>query len=76
MQILTYHVVAGKVAAKDVVSLSSATTVEGSDVMVDAGMGKVKINNANVVKADVMAENGVIHVIDAVLLPADVAAAL
>ena len=76
VQILTYHVVAGKVAAKDVVSLSSATTVEGSDVTVDSGMGKVKINNANVVKADVMAENGVIHVIDAVLLPADVAAAL
>jgi uncharacterized surface protein with fasciclin (FAS1) repeats len=76
VQILTYHVVSGKVAAKDVVSLSSATTVEGSDVAVNAAMGKVKINNANVVKADVMAENGVIHVIDAVLLPADVAAAL
>ena len=70
------HVVAGKVKAEDVVTLSSATTVEGSDVSVTAAMGKVKINNANVIKADVMAENGVIHVIDAVLLPAEVAAAL
>ena len=67
-KILTYHVVAGKVTAEDVVKLSSAKTVEGQSVMIDASQG-VKINDAKVVKADVMATNGVIHVIDTVLLP-------
>jgi len=76
VKILTYHVVAGKVTAEDVSTLSSATTVEGSDVKVSSGMGHVMINNAKVVKADIMTSNGVIHVIDTVLLPADVAAAL
>ena len=66
--ILTYHVVAGKVMAADVVNLTSATTVQGSDVTIDATDG-VKINDANVVTADVEADNGVIHVIDTVLLP-------
>lgn len=67
-KILTYHVVAGKVTAADVVKLSSATTVQGGSLAIDAKQG-VKINGANVVKADVMASNGVIHVIDTVLLP-------
>jgi len=67
-KILTYHVVAGKVTAEEVVKLSSAKTVEGQSVMIDASHG-VKINDAKVVKADVMATNGVIHVIDTVLLP-------
>jgi uncharacterized surface protein with fasciclin (FAS1) repeats len=75
-KVLTYHVVAGNVSAKDVMALSSATTVEGSTVAINAGMGKVMINNANVIKADVETSNGVIHVIDTVLLPADVAKAL
>ena len=66
--ILTYHVVAGRVEAKDVVKLSKATTVNGQDVAIDSSDG-VTINNAKVVKADIQAKNGVIHVIDTVLLP-------
>jgi len=68
-KILTYHVVSGKVMAADVVKLKSATTVEGSDVKIDASNG-VKVNDATVVTPDVAADNGVIHVIDTVLLPA------
>ena len=68
-KILTYHVVAGKVMAADVVKLKSAKTVEGSEVKIDASNG-VKVNNATVVTPDVAADNGVIHVIDTVLLPA------
>jgi uncharacterized surface protein with fasciclin (FAS1) repeats len=68
-KILTYHVVPGKVLSKDVVNLNSATTVEGSEVKVDASNG-VKINDANVITPDINAENGVIHVIDTVLIPA------
>lgn len=66
--ILTYHVVAGKVTSADVVKVKQAKTVQGQSVAVDATEG-VKINNAKVVKADIGASNGVIHVIDAVLLP-------
>ena len=68
-QILTYHVVAGKVMAADVVKLKSATTVEGSDVKIDASHG-VKINDSTVLTPDVAADNGVIHIIDTVLMPA------
>jgi uncharacterized surface protein with fasciclin (FAS1) repeats len=67
--VLTYHVVAGKVMADDVVTLESAATVQGQEVMVTVNGGSVMINNANVVMADVEASNGVIHVIDTVLLP-------
>ena len=66
--ILTYHVVSGKVLANDVVKLNEAKTLSGKSVNIDASSG-VKINTANVVKADVLADNGVIHVIDEVLLP-------
>ncbi len=66
--ILTYHVVPGEVMAADVVKLDKAKTVQGSDVLIDATSG-VKINDAKVVKADVACSNGVIHVIDTVLLP-------
>ena len=66
--ILTYHVVQGKVMAADVVKLSEAKTLQGQAVRIDASSG-VKINSARVVKADVAADNGVIHVIDEVLLP-------
>ncbi len=69
VKILTYHVVPGKVLASDVVKLSSATTVQGSDVKIKAKRGNVRVNKANVVKTDIEASNGVIHVIDAVLLP-------
>lgn len=66
--ILTYHVVAGDVKAADVVKLKSAKTVEGRSVSIDAADG-VKVNDAKVVKADVECGNGVIHVIDTVLIP-------
>ncbi len=71
--VLTYHVVAGKVMAADVVKLKSAKTVQGQEVKVDAAKWhlhkNVKINDAEVVKADIVTDNGVIHVIDKVLLP-------
>ena len=67
--ILLYHVVAGKVTAKEVVKLHSAKTVNGESVTIAVKDGKVMINNATVIKADVEASNGVIHVIDTVLLP-------
>ena len=67
--ILTYHVVAGKVMAADVVKLTSAKTVNGQSVKIAVDGGKVKVDGANVVKTDIGASNGVIHVIDAVLLP-------
>ena len=66
--VLTYHVVAGKVTAADVVKIKSAKTVQGQSLKIDAANG-VKVNSATVVKADVMASNGVIHVIDTVLIP-------
>jgi uncharacterized surface protein with fasciclin (FAS1) repeats len=68
-QILLYHVVPGKVKAADVVSLSSATTAEGSDVAIEVVDGTVTVDGAKVIATDVMASNGVIHVIDTVLIP-------
>ena len=67
--ILTYHVVAGKVMAQDVVKLDSATTVEGQSISIKTLDGGVMVNGARVIKADIETSNGVIHVIDAVLLP-------
>ena len=67
--ILTYHVVAGKVMAADVVKLTSAKTVNGQAVKITHAGGVVKVNNAQVVKTDIAASNGVIHVIDTVILP-------
>jgi transforming growth factor-beta-induced protein len=71
--VLTYHVVAGKVLAKQVVKLNgkSVPTVNGASVDVTVAGGKVKVNESNVVKTDILATNGVIHVIDAVLIPKD-----
>lgn len=69
VSILTYHVVAGKVYAADVVKLTSATTVNGSDVSIKVADGGVSIDNANVIMTDIKASNGVIHVIDTVILP-------
>ena len=66
--ILTYHVVSGKVMAADVVKLKSAKTVQGSEVAISTD-GGVKVDNANVVKTDIVTSNGVIHVIDTVILP-------
>ena len=67
--ILTYHVVPGSVYAADVVKLEAATTVNGSDVSITVAGGSVRIDDANVVKTDIAASNGVIHVIDTVILP-------
>jgi len=67
--ILTYHVVAGKVMDADVVKLNEAKTVNGAIVAVKVDGGNVMINNAKVTTADIEASNGVIHVIDTVLLP-------
>lgn len=67
--ILTYHVVAGKVMAAQVVKLRSAKTLNGQSVKITAMGGKVMVDNANVVKTDIVCSNGVIHVIDAVILP-------
>ena len=67
--ILKYHVVAGKVMAADVVKLHSAKTVEGQDVNIKTVNGAVTVENAHVTKTDIEASNGVIHVIDSVLLP-------
>ncbi len=67
--ILTYHVVAGKVTSAKVATLSSTKTVNGQEIKIMATGGNVTVNNAHVVKADIPASNGVIHVIDTVLLP-------
>jgi uncharacterized surface protein with fasciclin (FAS1) repeats len=67
--ILLYHVVAGKVTAPEVMKLNSAKTVEGQSIEIKAENGGVMVNDAHVTKADILASNGVIHVIDAVLLP-------
>lgn len=69
--ILTYHVVAGDVTAKQVMKMSAAKTLEGQSVSISVHDGTVMVNNAKVVKADIPASNGVIHVIDTVLMPAD-----
>jgi len=67
--ILLYHVVAGKVTANEVVKLKSAKTVQGSSAKISQRDGKVMVDAANVVTTDIMASNGVIHVIDSVILP-------
>ncbi len=69
VSILTYHVVPGKVTSKDVVGLNEATTVNGQALSIDAKGGTVKIDDATVTAVDIIASNGVIHVIDKVVLP-------
>ena len=66
--VLTYHVVAGKVMSTDVASLTEADALSGAKLKIDASSG-VKINSSTVVQADIEASNGVIHVIDTVLIP-------
>ena len=67
--ILTYHVVPGRVMAKDVVKLHEAKTVNGQELTVKTDMGSVMVDNATVVITDILCTNGVIHVIDTVVLP-------
>jgi uncharacterized surface protein with fasciclin (FAS1) repeats len=67
--VLTFHVVAGKVMAADVVKLETAKTVQGQSLKIVTKDGKVTVNGINVIKSDIVCKNGVIHVIDGVLLP-------
>ncbi len=69
VEILTYHVVPGKVKAADVVTLTSAETANGSNVAIRVENGTVFINDSRVVATDIWASNGVIHVVDTVILP-------
>lgn len=70
VKILTYHVVAGKVTAADVVKLKSAKTVQGQNIAIKVKKGNVMLNKTTkVVKTDIMTSNGVIHVIDSVIMP-------
>jgi len=67
--VLTYHVVAGQVAAKQVVDLKGAKTLNGQRIDIAVSGGKVTVDKANVVKTDIQCSNGIIHVIDSVILP-------
>ncbi len=67
--VLTYHVVPGKVMAEDAMAVDSATTVQGQDLTITTMDGQVMVDEATVVQADIEASNGVIHVIDGVLMP-------
>jgi uncharacterized surface protein with fasciclin (FAS1) repeats len=67
--VLTYHVVPGKVMAADVGKLDSAKTVQGKSITIASKDGKVTVNESGIVKTDIVCENGVIHVVDAVILP-------
>lgn len=69
VSILTYHVVSGDVMSSDVVKLNSAKTLNGKDLTIKTEKGKVYVDNAQVVKPDIKASNGVIHVVNTVMLP-------
>jgi len=69
VEILTYHVVAGEVTAAQVVKITSAEAVNGMELSINVEDGAVFVNNAEVIATDVMASNGVIHVVDTVILP-------
>ncbi len=68
-KVLTYHVVPGKVTAADVVKLSSAKTVQGQELKIEVKDGTVLVDGAKVISTDIETSNGVIHVIDSVVLP-------
>jgi uncharacterized surface protein with fasciclin (FAS1) repeats len=70
-KVLLAHVVSGKVTAKDVTGMKSAKTLNGSSFSIKSADGKLKLGNANIVKTDITASNGVIHAIDTVLIPTE-----
>jgi uncharacterized surface protein with fasciclin (FAS1) repeats len=70
-RILSYHVVPGRISSADVVKLHTAKAVSGDTIDIKANDGSVMVDSARVIKTDVQASNGVIHVIDSVILPAD-----
>ena len=67
--VLSYHVVQGKAMSSDIGKMKSAKTVQGQSINIDASSEGVKVNDANVIKMDIEADNGVIHIIDSVILP-------
>jgi uncharacterized surface protein with fasciclin (FAS1) repeats len=75
--VLTYHVVPGKIMSSDLLTerMTTAKTVQGESINIDARIS-VKVNDANVVKADIVASNGVVHVIDSVILPPSAVSAI
>ncbi len=72
-KIVAYHLAFGDVRSDDLMQIEEAQTVEGSVLAIESADGKIKVNDANVLKTDILTDNGVIHVIDAVLMPALVA---
>ncbi|BAY23326.1 beta-Ig-H3/fasciclin [Calothrix sp. NIES-2100] len=72
-KIVAYHVASGDVRSDDLVQINEAETFEGSILAIESAKGAIKVNDANVLKTDILADNGVIHVIDKVLIPALVA---
>jgi uncharacterized surface protein with fasciclin (FAS1) repeats len=72
-KIVAYHVSFGDVRSDDLAQIDEAETVEGSVLAIESADGKIKVNDANVLKTDILTDNGVIHVIDQVLMPAMVA---
>ncbi|MBW4447885.1 MAG: fasciclin domain-containing protein [Spirirestis rafaelensis WJT71-NPBG6] len=72
-KIVAYHLAFGDVRSDDLAQLEEAETVEGSVLAIESADGKIKVNDANVLKTDILTDNGVIHVIDQVLMPAMVA---
>lgn len=76
VSVLTYHIVSGKVMSGDLEDGMKATTVEGSEATIKIGYGNVMVDNATVAAADIEASNGVVHVIDAVILPPSIKEAL
>jgi len=72
-KIVTYHLASGDVRSDDLVQINEAETFEGSILVIESADGAIKVNDANVLQTDILADNGVIHVIDAVLIPAMVA---
>ena len=72
-RIVSYHVTFGDVRAEDLMEIAEAETVEGSIVAIESSNGTIKVNDAQVLQSDILTDNGVIHVIDTVLIPALVA---